>query len=1191
MRLGKFIRYSKAGIIALLTMLSVAVSAQSYSVSEFSGARIDYQKKHNVTYIKSGKNVNIGFVVQLNQIPDQQVKISPEGYLTIDISNWKPEKHGASKTIRIWFPKEDAKKLAAKNVAASVTISADRDGSGTLFGEGRANDKHYYFHKYIRFKKEKQTLDASKVTPENLQSLAIRLDVKTPAVYHIYSASISVAAEQNKQADKRHVPEGINLLKNGDAEWGFYNAMWNNPLLREQNGKVYYGGRELTGRNSFAIDENEKYSGRRSFRCNGEKNAWGDMYFAPVPYVPKKKVYLSFYAKAKINGTRLNPVLYLAPGQAYGYTRPVILTDSWKKYQLPAIVWGQKEGDGYKASGDPLNGYGCLYGSTMPRFSSDGLAWIDNISYSIGKPASDDTKLKELNILGKLDHGDGLYQIGENVTADLVFENTSALQKKYKINTEFIDFKGDSEEVKTLDTIELAPGETRRIKFSGIPQKRGLFILNVKATNLATKKAYNYNFIGGTVPAAEKRIRRFATDAASERNMAPTTQYLAKFGIGTVRLWSQYRDWKKGGEYTGFRNIPLFHKAGMWIILNVQPPDIYGRAPKDMSEVKSRWTKEFAATARYVNCFEILNEPNIWVNRAKADPAYEDMSSTAYVRFLKAANDVFRKLNPKALIAGPATCHTDINFTSAVLATGGAKYLDAITEHPYRNKPELPDYDEDLKALHKVTGTKPVYSTENGSRFPAIIRDNQPGAIYLEQMADSMRMLLIAYGCGNEIYVNFAWENMPNGMIWQLFMGGNPDNNGMPRPAPALYATRAMADIIGDAPTLGRLKLGSECRSYMFDKGSQRVAAIWKFDGPEAIVDLSKVPGKAKLLDMMGNPLKLNKAPLNQFPVYLVTDAPPEAIREYFRGIDLGGKQAVTASMRITGIKQVGVNIANMRNRAVKGSVKMGSIVKTFELKAEESKLVTFDSSRSISTEPELFTAEVKVNGVASILTVKKALRAMFAEHAANELKIDGDLSDWPAGKLIILNYKNAISYIDWTQDEKKVTANIRTAWDDDFLYIAVTVHKKGFYPTNRQEVWEGDGLQLAFDTICNGKKGAGYADDDFEYGIAQQHGKAEVYRRHASSASYDSLPKIIGKLDGSEVKACVRKYADRQVYEMAFSRRAVSPFRLEAGNTMNWDLIINMSNGKKRIGYLEITPGIGKTKAPYMFMPLILKK
>ena len=91
-----------------------------------------------------------------------------------------------------------------------------------------------------------------------------------------------------------------------------------------------------------------------------------------------------------------------------------------------------------------------------------------------------------------------------------------------------------------------------------------------------------------------------------------------------------------------------------------------------------------------------------------------------------------------------------------------------------------------------------------------------------------------------------------------------------------------------------------------------------------------------------------------------------------------------------------------------------------------------------------------------------------------------------------------------------------------------------------------------------------------------------------AAAALYDSVDKQLGVVPA--VKSAVRVENGRTVYELAFPRLLVSPFRLQAGSAMRFSVLVNVNNGKGRAGWLELTPGIGQTpKLPGNFIDLIL--
>ena len=127
------------------------------------------------------------------------------------------------------------------------------------------------------------------------------------------------------------------------------------------------------------------------------------------------------------------------------------------------------------------------------------------------------------------------------------------------------------------------------------------------------------------------------------------------------------------------------------------------------------------------------------------------------------------------------------------------------------------------------------------------------------------------------------------------------------------------------------------------------------------------------------------------------------------------------------------------------------------------------------------------------------------------------------------------------------------------------------------------------FDTMKNAQKaGSGYEDDDFEYDLAMFKGRPTVYRRKASLAYHDSLHKPLGVVE--EVALDVRREGRKAIYTIRFAPQAVSPFRLDAGESMRFAVLANLNDGKTRYGALETAPGIFvRGKWPYGFQELVL--
>ena len=117
-----------------------------------------------------------------------------------------------------------------------------------------------------------------------------------------------------------------------------------------------------------------------------------------------------------------------------------------------------------------------------------------------------------------------------------------------------------------------------------------------------------------------------------------------------------------------------------------------------------------------------------------------------------------------------------------------------------------------------------------------------------------------------------------------------------------------------------------------------------------------------------------------------------------------------------------------------------------------------------------------------------------------------------------------------------------------------------------------------------------GLQSDDFEYLIGEFQKKPLVWRLKASSASWDSFGKATGEVN--DVKLAIRHLPGKTIYEMAFSPIAVSPFRLTGNSGCRLTVLVNFSDGTKRIGWLQLSPGMGDMPhRPAEFMDIILQK
>ena len=425
-----------------------------------------------------------------------------------------------------------------------------------------------------------------------------------------------------------------------------------------------------------------------------------------------------------------------------------------------------------------------------------------------------------------------------------------------------------------------------------------------------------------------------------------------------------------------------------------------------------------------------------------------------------------------------------------------------------------------------------------------------------------------------------------------LTLMGGADNAYYPIASPTLYATRGMIDRIYGAKPLKRLPLGHNYRCYLFDRGDVRVAALWKWNGAAETVNSGWKNGT--MFDMFGTKIAPEQFVLNTSPIYFETTASAAELEKQIASLPLRGDDSKVLDIvpRALDSSRFEIEVRNLTGNTLSGTLTACGIKKEFSnLAPEASHAYEFRTPDAIGLNEQLIKADVKlVTG----RNIKKtfALKGIFPAQTAQTLTIDGSNQDWPANaQSLPLTCRTKLN--SWTPAEDSTTASAKFAWDPDYLYVLVTVNKGSIQESSMKTagtLFLGDSVQIAMDTIRNATPGQiGFQDDDFEYSIGNLNGKTLVYRHFASAPSYDSLEKQIGI--AQDVKAEISVKDGKTIYEIAFPRRAVSPFRLEPGSAMRINVLVNIANAKGRAGYLELTPGIGAAKQPGKFMDLILEK
>lgn len=195
-------------------------------------------------------------------------------------------------------------------------------------------------------------------------------------------------------------------------------------------------------------------------------------------------------------------------------------------------------------------------------------------------------------------------------------------------------------------------------------------------------------------------------------------------------------------------------------------------------------------------------------------------------------------------------------------------------------------------------------------------------------------------------------------------------------------------------------------------------------------------------------------------------------------------------------------------------------------------------------------------------------------------IKIDGFLKDWKDITPFSIPDKKEDIWIDKYMGRSDLSGDIYLAYDKDNLYLAVKVIDDILsHPyEERSSLWKADSLQVGFEPENKGRT----SFDEYILGL-DAFGKEIVYRNIAS------FNREVGLCTDIELK--VKKEDTGYIYEAKFPFKVLSPFNPSSDNSLGFTILINDNDGKGRKGWIEWTPGIGKSKDPSSYGNIILAK
>ena len=625
--------------------------------------------------------------------------------------------------------------------------------------------------------------------------------------------------------------------------------------------------------------------------------------------------------------------------------------------------------------------------------------------------------------------------------------------------------------------------------------------------------------------------------------------------------------------------------------------------PRDMAEYTDYLEKVVTRFKGDVKYWEIWNEVNA---------GYFLGDARQYFEVLKASCNTIKKIDPEAKIialTGTANC---ADFMDEVMKLGGLKYMDILAYHFYPHRPPeeygMKAKIESFKALMARHGkVLPIWDTETGYNCvgldPATGRPMTPEETGRGKAKGEVEMRYYADDTCADWLVRQYVIQYANGVEKLFWHGGRHmiHTNGVVTLFGLAHA--AMAHEVAGASFIRRLDLGSEnLRGYLFKKGPAHIAILWAVQG-EATVDLALPGKKYSIMDIWGNetpvqsPCASVRLPLRERPVYLKNIS--AAIRPARKALSLQAPALVeTASfeMRLT--------LANDGRRGLKGVARLKlpegwrsapqridvRVKSRSETEAAFKVTVPYGMRKGTYTVGAEFAdnrGSVVLSDVAEIAVRTPALCGRL-KHA---ITIDGDLADWTGVEhelticeaeqvqkgrsphTDLVNIRAALKAGErFWEGREDLSASVRTAWDEKYLYLGITVVDDAIINEYQKRAYLGDCVELYWDgrTKDEGQGSAVYTDGVFHLMAVPPLGG----RPARMFCSYDGLLDIKGddvNYKGQALPEVIKKVESAsKTFEKRYTLEVRIPFAAfhgtmpHPGAVFGFDVMVNDQDRKQ---------------------------
>ncbi|MDR3708301.1 MAG: sugar-binding protein [Capsulimonadaceae bacterium] len=590
-----------------------------------------------------------------------------------------------------------------------------------------------------------------------------------------------------------------------------------------------------------------------------------------------------------------------------------------------------------------------------------------------------------------------------------------------------------------------------------------------------------------------------------------------------------------------------------------------------------------AALKNDVDCYELINEPNIWFAGSGAKNHQLLMPPDRYAKYVIEGVKAIRQVYPEARIAANINgIHPD--YVEGVLAAGAAPYIDEFTYHAYRGTPETPPICNEISALRKVVDKyKPGLPIENDEQYYGT-REDPFGTTLAEYDRDYVsdtereqtgRLLQTCLHCLSQkssycmFWTSASIYEYGDSSPWFLYytFGG----------------FRFISQMLHDIANTRRIDIDSGVRAFAFERADGTIIVSINsraFDRPGTILR-SKADAA---YDLNGNPLPTNATPFSYLPSYLVYNK-GKTIDQVTSGIAHAGltgfAEPVQAAFKVTsGVLHL--IVTNASNQPVSAKISFTQMPKGWgtpadfkldDLGPHASK--TFVLANDIPAIKWWMTTNVSYHVSGGSFDYVKTGRIATIYVPKAKIDIASGFQDWVSIKRINLGIYS-LSY-DFSmgkllhKDPNELSADVGLAWDENAFYVDVNVKTPVFDPGYFDDMYNHSSVQLYFDLLDHA--GPTYDDGCCVYTIGWDSSKQLVaYLDQAPGGRYIGEANKTTGVDG-EVKLNWKKTDKGYRIEMAFPKSTLPFLALKPGSDFGFSCLINDNHGQGRMAGITLGP------------------